>query len=72
MRITRSRTGLVLLAFLAIAAFFLLTEHRAHFFGVLPLLLVLFCPLLHFFHHSGHDGHAAHHVEGQPPKGEKP
>jgi len=31
----RSRTGVVLLAFVAIAAFFLITEHTAHVFGVL-------------------------------------
>ena len=29
----RSRTGLVLLGFLAVADFFLVTEHTAHFFG---------------------------------------
>jgi hypothetical protein len=32
---------LVLLGFLGIAAFFLLTEHRAHVFGVVPYLLTL-------------------------------
>lgn len=68
MSIIRSRTGLVLLAFLGIAAFFLLSEHRAHFFGALPFLLLLLCPLLHLFHHGGH---ADHHGEGQSPKGEK-
>jgi hypothetical protein len=57
----RSRTGLVLLAFLAIAAFFLITEHRAHVLGVLPFLLVLLCPLLHLFLHGRHGGgHAGH------------
>jgi Flp pilus assembly protein TadB len=56
----RSRTSLVLLAFLAMAAFFLIAEHRAHVLGVFPFLLVLLCPLLHFLHgrHSG--GHAGH------------
>jgi hypothetical protein len=37
----RSRTGVVSLAFLAIAAFFLVTEHTAHALGVLPFLLVV-------------------------------
>ena len=32
---------LVLLCFLTIAAFFLIVEHTAHFFGVLPFALVL-------------------------------
>ena len=41
----KSRTGVVLLAFLAIAAFFLITEHAAHVFGVLPFVLLLLCPL---------------------------
>ncbi len=53
----RSRTGIVLIAFLAIAAFFLTTEHRAHVFGALPFALLLACPLLHIFMHGGHGGH---------------
>jgi hypothetical protein len=52
----RSRTGWVFLAFLAIAAFFLFTEHRAHALGILPFALLLLCPLLHFFGHGGHGG----------------
>lgn len=44
----------IFLGFLGIAAFFLLSEHRAHLLGVLPLLLLLACPLLHLFHHSSH------------------
>jgi len=53
----RSRMGLALLGFLAIAVFFLFTEHRAHFFGILPYLLLLACPLLHLFMHGKHGGH---------------
>ncbi|KVA23186.1 DUF2933 domain-containing protein [Burkholderia ubonensis] len=45
-----------LLAFGAIALFLLLSEHRAHFLGVLPYLLLLSCPLMHLFMHHGH-GH---------------
>jgi hypothetical protein len=56
----RSRTGLVFAAFLAIALFFLLTEHWAHALGFLPFLLLLACPLLHVFMHSGHGGHGGH------------
>lgn len=40
--------------FAAIAAFYLLSEHRAHLFGVLPYLLLLACPLMHMFMHRGH------------------
>lgn len=56
----RSRTGLVFLAFIAIAIFFLVTEHTAHFFGVLPYLLLLLCPLLQLFMHGGHGEHGEH------------
>jgi len=38
---------MALLGFLAIAAFFLLSDHRAHVFGVVPYLLLLACPALH-------------------------
>lgn len=51
-----SRSRWVLIGFLAVAAFFLFSEHRAHFLGILPYLLVLACPLMHIFHH-GHHSH---------------
>ena len=57
------RRGLVnwaLLGFLAIAAFFLLSEHRANALGVLPYLLLLACPLMHLFMHRGHGGGHRH------------
>jgi YHS domain-containing protein len=44
-------------AFLAIAALFLLAEHRAHLWGALPYLLVLSCPLIHLLMHRHHGGH---------------
>ncbi|MBI2741648.1 MAG: DUF2933 domain-containing protein [Rhodospirillales bacterium] len=68
----RQRFWLVLIAFMAIGGFLLLTEHRAHVLGVLPFLLLLVCPLMHLFMHHGHghhgqrddaaadDGHAQH------------
>jgi Protein of unknown function (DUF2933) len=55
--IWRSRSGLVLVAFLAVAAFYLYAEHRAHLYGALPYLLLLLCPLLHLFMHRGHGKH---------------
>jgi hypothetical protein len=63
-----SKTGLTLIAFLAIAAFFLIAEHTAHLFGVLPYVLLFLCPLLHFFMHRGHGdpaGHADHVTDGE-------
>lgn len=53
----KSRAGLVLLGFLAVAAFFVWTEHSAHLFGALPYLLLFACPLMHLFMHHGHGGH---------------
>ncbi|RAI55232.1 DUF2933 domain-containing protein [Roseicella frigidaeris] len=60
----RTRGGVALLGFLAVAAFYLITEHAAHVFGALPYLLLLACPLMHLFMHHGHghreaDGRAA-------------
>ena len=42
----RSPIGIVTCGFLIVAGFFLLTEHTAHVFGVLPWLLILACPLM--------------------------
>ncbi|MER8528082.1 MULTISPECIES: DUF2933 domain-containing protein [unclassified Mesorhizobium] len=64
-----SKAGLVTIAFLLIAAFFLLTEHRAHTFGVLPFLLLLACPLLHMSMHGGHRGHGGHARRKEPEPG---
>ena len=57
----RSRYALGLLVFSAVAAYFLLSEHRAHFFGALPFVLLLACPLMHMFMHGGHGGHSGGH-----------
>ena len=50
----------ILIAFGAIAAFFLLSEHRAHVLGLLPFAFLLACPLMHLFMHGGHGGHGGH------------
>jgi hypothetical protein len=39
--------------FLLIAAYFLITEHRAHVVQYLPFLLLAACPLMHLFHGHG-------------------
>lgn len=55
--------------FVAIAAFFLLTEHRAHLIGGLswlPFLFILACPLMHVFMHRGHGGHGHGGQETEP------
>lgn len=60
---TRSRAKWVFIGFAAIAAYFLIAEHKAHLSGLLyylPFLLLLLCPLMHFFMHGGHGGHGEH------------
>jgi hypothetical protein len=48
---------IALCLFLAIAAFFLWEEHRAHLLGILPYLLLAACPVIHLFMHRGHHHH---------------
>lgn len=58
-----SRRGIVLIGFLVIAGYFLITEHRAHLalaIPYLPFLLLLACPFLHLFMHHGHGDHSGH------------
>ena len=70
----RWRRRIALAVFAAVAAYFLLTEHRAHVIQALPWALVLLCPLMHVFMHRGHgdhgsrghDGASAHGPHGGP------
>ena len=58
-----SRYGLVLAGFLAVAGYFLWSEHEAHVklaVPYLPFALLLLCPLMHLFMHGGHGGHGDH------------
>lgn len=43
----------------AAALVYLIAEHRPHLFGWLPYLIILACPLMHFFMHRRH-----HHRRG--------
>jgi len=52
----RSSTRLPFIGFLAIAGYFLWTEHQAHIVPYLPWILLLACLGLHGFMHGGH-GH---------------
>ncbi len=56
---------LVLVAFLAVLGFFLLTEHRAHVFGVLPYLFLFACPLFHLLLHRRHGSHTPDDQPGE-------
>lgn len=64
---SRSKANIALIVFLSIAAFFLVTEHRAHLSGWFSSygiwLLLLACPLMHLFMHGGH-GHGGHGGHG--------
>lgn len=62
----KSRYAVGLLAFGAVAAYFLLKEHRAHLGGAFPYLLLLACPLIHLFMHGGHGGHENHNKPSAP------
>jgi len=53
----------IFLGFALIAGYFLFTEHRAHVYQYLPILLLLACLLLHLFH--GHGGHGRHDRHGK-------
>jgi hypothetical protein len=53
--IHRSRyTVVAFCVLLAVAAFYLMTEHRAHLLGWLPYAIFLLCPLMHLFMHRSH------------------
>jgi hypothetical protein len=60
------RQHAVLAAFIAVAAFYLYTEHQAHLLDVLPWLLLLACPLMHVFMHRGHGHHGTHGGKDRP------
>jgi Protein of unknown function (DUF2933) len=53
----RTPQGTAAIALIGAVTYFLLMEHRAHFFQALPFLILLLCPLMHMFMHGGH-GHA--------------
>ena len=54
----------MLWGFVAVAAYFLWTEHQAHVIQYLPFLMLLACPLMHLFHHGGHGRHGGHGTDG--------
>lgn len=57
--------------FAAIALFYLLAEHRAHFLGALPYLLLLACPVMHMFmHHGSHHRHGTRETSDSKENGE--
>ncbi|MEK7819719.1 MAG: DUF2933 domain-containing protein [Pseudomonadota bacterium] len=69
-----SKQGFVLAGFLAVAGYFLWSEHEAHVklaIPYFPYLLLLLCPLMHLFMHRGHDG-PHHRGKDHAPNSHKP
>ena len=65
----RSHYALGYLVLGALATYLYFSEHRAHFLGALPFLLLLSCPLMHLFmrgRHGGDSGHGSHGASPQP------
>lgn len=62
----KSRTGVALIVFLAVAAILLGFEHRIHIFAGngLVAVLLLGCIVMHFFMHGGHGGGGGHGGHG--------
>ena len=64
------RARWLFIAFVVLALIYLIAEHRAHLVGALPFLVILACPLLHFFMPGGHGSHGSH-SHGERGGGEK-
>jgi hypothetical protein len=65
----RTVSRYVFFGFVAVAAYFLLEEHRAHVIGFLPYILLAACPLMHLFHHRGHGHDGNSQSKSEPPSG---
>ena len=57
---------LLMIALLAVGAFYVIAEHGAHLLSAWPLLILLLCPLMHIFMHGGHGGHGSHGGRNTP------
>lgn len=55
-----SRSKWVLIGFLAVVAYFLWAEHKAHVIEYFPYLMLFACLFMHLFHHGGGHNHAQH------------
>lgn len=66
----RSKAGVILIMLIAIGAFYLIREHFGHISPYLPYLILLACPVMHFFGH-GHGGNSPHDDPTETHKDEK-
>ena len=51
---------ILMIALIAVGAYYVIVEHGAHVLSAWPLLILLLCPLMHLFMHGGHGGHSGH------------
>lgn len=61
-----SKLGLAVCLALAAVGAYLLWNHTGHVFSALPYVVLLACPLMHFFGH-GHHHHHGGEQRAQPP-----
>ena len=52
-----STRGFAALVLIGSVTYFLLIEHRQHFYEYVPYLILLACVFMHLFMHHGHSGH---------------
>ena len=65
-RCFRTLNGVIALAAAILLGGYLVIWHGAHLAAALPFIVLLACPLMHFFMHRGH-GHQ--HGRGPPDEG---
>jgi hypothetical protein len=52
----RSPAASLMFVVIGVVGLYLVIEHSTHVLAVIPYLVLLACPLMHFLH-RGHDGH---------------
>ncbi|PTM48837.1 DUF2933 domain-containing protein [Phreatobacter oligotrophus] len=55
------KLALAIISLGVVVGFYVLREHWGHVLGAVPYLVLLACPLLHFFH--GHGSHGPGSIE---------
>lgn len=66
---TLNKQSVVFLLFILAGLFLLWNEHKVHIMGALPYLILLICPLMHIFLHSGHGDNSSNHDENTSQNG---
>ena len=59
-----TRMAIILIGLAALLGFLILNGHGDHLLSLVPLLVLLACPLMHMFMHHGH----GHRREGGRPR----